>query len=409
MSLEHIIEPLRHLAVPVGDIAFDPVNTRHHDDANLDAITGSLRRFGQRKPIVVNKTTGIVEAGNGTLEAAKKRLGWTHLAVVYVEDDPVTATAFSIADNRTAELATWNEDELAKLLASMPSTNDPELDAMFDALRAEMDDGKPAPGGGGDDFDPTPSLGPTRSQKGDLWVAKGSGSTHRLLCGSCTDPESLARLFAGATAAMAFQDPPWNVAIGKDSNPRHRQREGLQNDDLPPEEFRAFLAAFATVAKPFVRGDFYCVLGASEWPTLDSVLRECGYHWSATIIWVKDIFVLGRSKYHRRYEPIWYGWPDDCPSSFGERRDLDDVWEIPRPKVSTEHPTMKPVELVQRAIQNSSKPGDLVYDAFLGSGTTLVAAHREGRNGAGCEIDPVHFDTCLRRLEAEGLSVEKVG
>ena len=134
---------------------------------------------------------------------------------------------------------------------------------------------------------------------------------HRLLCGDSTHAADLSRLMAGAKARMMFTDPPWNVGIGLDSNPRHRQRPGLANDDLPPEQFQAFLEGFISAARPHIEGDIYCVLGACEWPRLDATLRQQGYHWSATVIWVKDHFVLGRSKYHRRYEPIWYGWHED--------------------------------------------------------------------------------------------------
>ena len=151
---------------------------------------------------------------------------------------------------------------------------------------------------------------------------------------------------------------------------------------------------------PYVTGDVYCVLGASEWPRLDATLRSHGLHWSATVIWVKDTFVLGRSKYHRRYEPIWYGWKDGGPSSFCERRDLDDVWEIPRPRKSEEHPTMKPVALVARAISNSSARSDVVLDPFLGSGTTLIAAEQVGRVCHGLEIDPGYCEVIVERFEA---------
>jgi DNA modification methylase len=147
----------------------------------------------------------------------------------------------------------------------------------------------------------------------------------------------------------------------------------------------------------YLDGDVYCVLGASEWPTLDATLRGQGFHWSATVIWAKDAFVLGRSKYHRRYEPIWYGWK--AGSSFNDRRDLDDVWEIPRPKRSEEHPTMKPVELPLRAIMNSSVPGDAIADPFGGSGSTLIACEQSGRHARLMEIDPVYCDVIVRRWE----------
>jgi DNA modification methylase len=199
------------------------------------------------------------------------------------------------------------------------------------------------------------------------------------------------------------------VAIGLDSNPKHRQRQGLQNDDLSPEQFQAFLRGFVSAVAPYVDGDVYCVLGASEWPTLDSTLRSCGFHWSATVIWVKDVFVLGRSKYHRRYEPIWYGWKHKGKSSFVGRRDVDDVWEIDRPKVSELHPTTKPVEVSRRAIANSSVAGDVVVDPFGGSGSTLIAAEQAGRRAFLMELEPTYVDVIVRRWEAfTGLKAELV-
>jgi DNA modification methylase len=224
-------------------------------------------------------------------------------------------------------------------------------------------------------------------------------SRHRLLCGDSTKGADLATLMEGQKATMLFTDPPWNVAIGGDANPRHRQRPGLQNDDLSPAEYQAFLESWITRVPAVVTGDVYCILGASEWPRLDAVLRGCGFHWSATVIWVKDLFVLGRSKYHRRYEPLWYGWHTKGESSFCDRRDLDDVWEIARPRVSDDHPTMKPVELVARAVTNSSRTGQVVLDLFGGSGSTLVAAEQTSRRAFLMEIDPLYCDVIVQRWE----------
>lgn len=224
-------------------------------------------------------------------------------------------------------------------------------------------------------------------------------SRHRLLCGDSTKAEDTTRLMDGNTATMMFTDPPWNVAIGGDNNPRHRQREGLVNDDLSPEQYQAFLEAWIGHVPAIVTGDVYCILGASEWPRLDATLRARGFHWSATIIWAKDAFVLGRSKYHRRYEPAWYGWHKGGTSSFCDRRDLDDVWEIPRPRVSEDHPTTKPVELPKRAIQNSSVPGNIVLDLFGGSGSTLIAAEQTGRRAFLMELAPQYCDLIALRWE----------
>lgn len=230
-------------------------------------------------------------------------------------------------------------------------------------------------------------------QPGDLWLL----GNHRLLCGDATSGGDVARVMGAEKAEMVFTDPPWNVAIGQDSNPRHRQRAGLCNDNLSQDGFEKFLSAFAEHMATYCKGDIYVVLGASEWPTLDVALRENGYKWSATIIWVKDLFVLGRSKYHRRYEPIWYGWHKSCKSSFCDARDLDDVWEIKRPRRSEEHPTMKPVELVARAIQNSSKNGGVVYEPFSGSGTTIIACEQLGRKCCAIEISPAYVAVALQR------------
>jgi DNA modification methylase len=150
-----------------------------------------------------------------------------------------------------------------------------------------------------------------------------------------------------------------------------------------------------------VAGDVYCFMGASEWPALDGAMRAAGLHHSATIIWVKDAFVLGRSKYHRRYEPIWYGWRASATSSYCAGRDQDDVWEFARPRKSEEHPTMKPVALVRRAIGNSSAEGDIVFDPFLGSGTTLVACDHTSRGCRGIDIDPTYVDVAVRRWERQ--------
>jgi len=371
---------------PIDTLALDPRNARKHGRRNLDAIKASLAEFGQRRPLVVDIDMTVI-AGNGTLEAARD-LGWSEIDVTVVPADwtPEQARAYALADNRTAELATWDEDVLFETLT--------ELDLAgwdVDALGFDLPDNV---SGIIEDEAPEPPEDPI-TKPGDVWTL----GEHRLLCGDSTDAAQVSRLMDSATARMMFTDPPWNVAIGSDSNPRHRQRAGLANDDLPPEEFQAFLDAFIEAARPHVAGDVYCVLGASEWPRLDATLRDQGYHWSATVIWVKDQFVLGRSKFHRRYEPIWYGWHGSSTSSFGSRRDLDDVWEIPRPRKSVEHPTMKPVEVPARAISYSSRKGEVIFDPFLGSGTTLIASEQLGRVCYGLELDPGYCDVIINRWE----------
>lgn len=260
-------------------------------------------------------------------------------------------------------------------------------------------------GAGGDEFDITPiEATEYRTARGDLWLI---GGRHRLFIGDCTNLHNLERLFEGKKAGLVFTDPPWNVAYGSTEHPSWKRRE-IANDNLG-EDFLPFLRKtfhgiqlFAEAGSPI-----YVVMSAQEWHTLHEALSTNGFHWSSTIIWVKDSFVMGRKDYHTRYEPIWYGWLENAPRRHPlESRNQSDVWEFDRPKRSDDHPTMKPIALVQKAIANSSYPNDIVFDAFLGSGTTLIAASKEGRIGYGCELMPQYGDVILRRAEAEGMQCE---
>ena len=370
-------------------------------------VSESLAKYGAGRSIVVDKA-GHVIAGNKTLQAAEGReivvveSDGSKLVVVQRTDLDINSKAareLAIADNRTAEVGLewdvdilksldldlkqfWTETELRKLVGDEKEIEGPE--PRIDQAEA--------------------LLVKWKVKRHQLYVA----GPHRIYCGDARKQEDWQILCGTNRAAMCFTDPPWNVGIGLDSNPRHRQRTGLKNDSMSSEDFLLFICDFAKNLEHFNAGDVYCVLGASEWPTLDSSLRATGFHWSATIIWVKDIFVLGRSKYHRRYEPLWYGWHTKGKSSFCGIRNLDDVWEIPRPRVSEHHPTIKPLELVARAIKNSSAPADIVVDPFLGSGTTAVAAHQLGRTCFGMEIEPKYMAVILERLSELGLTPQLV-
>jgi DNA modification methylase len=205
---------------------------------------------------------------------------------------------------------------------------------------------------------------------------------------------------------MAFTDPPYNVDLGHGG--RSDQRT-IANDALSPEDWEAFLHAWVPLLVERVEGALYVAMSSREWPTICRALAEAGAHWSDTIIWAKHRFVLGRSDYQRRYEPIWYGWREGGPHHWCGDRDQDDVWEIARPTHSPEHPTMKPVALVERAIRNSSKRGARVFDPFLGSGTTLIAAERLGRSCLGIELEPRYVQVALERWQTlTGRRAERV-
>jgi DNA modification methylase len=380
--------------LPIGDVLPYTKNPRKNDRA-VPVVARSIELYGWQQPIVIDEHN-VVVVGHTRLKAAQK-LGLAEVPCVYAKKDGQWLTeaqcrAYRLADNRSNEYASWIDDdvaaELEQLRIEIPNIPLPELTAFTESeiknlLDTEVEGENDAP-----------AVRETDIKRGDIFTL----GNHVLMCGDSTDDADVGQILAGQKAVMCFTDPPWNVAIGKDSNPRHRQREGLENDDMSSEDFRSFLNRYAALAAKYTSGDLYSVLGASEWPTLDSCLREYGWHWSATIIWVKDIFVLGRSKYHRRYEPLWYGWHKSGASSFNnESRDLDDVWEIKRPRVSEAHPTMKPVELCERAIINSSNRGDIVLDLFLGAGSTLIAAEKTGRACYGMEISPEYCQVIIDR------------
>jgi DNA modification methylase len=387
----------------------------HDKNANVGTAKGremldiSLTEFGMGRSIVADRMGRII-AGNKTFEAAQKagrskvvtvRTAGDALIVHQREDldlerDP-KALGLAVADNRVAEVdLKWN-------YATITDYADLGVDLKPFFTDREL-------GIEGKRENPEPKLEKAAELQKKYGTARGQiwrVGPHRIACGDATVMADVERLMEKKRAAMAFTDPPWNVGIGQDSNPAHRQREGLENDDMTTEEYAAFIAAFAQNLAAIVRGDVYCVLASQEWPNIDRAIRAAGFHWSATLIWVKDSFVMGRSKYQRRYEPIWYGWNARGKSSFDGGRAQDDVWEFTRPKASEEHPTMKPVELVERAIENSSKIGEAVVDLFVGGGSTAVAAHNQRRRAYGMDKDPKYVAVTLERLADMGLKPER--
>ena len=248
-----------------------------------------------------------------------------------------------------------------------------------------------------DDFDIDAEL-VARTQPGDLWLLGG----HRLLCGDATDAAAVERLMAGEKAGMSFTDPPYNIDHGRHGRyllPRRKPRT-MANDNMRPEAWNAFCYGWARNLLAHVEGTLYVCMSTKEWPLVSRVLADEGGHWSDTIIWAKQHFVLGRVDYHRQYEPIWYGWREGAQHRWYGGRAQGDVWHIDRHMKSTAHPTMKPLALIERALANSSIPGDIVLDLFLGSGSTLIASERTGRVCYGVEIDAHYCDIAVARWEA---------
>lgn len=367
-------------------------NPRRNDEA-VKFVKASIEQFGFKVPIVID-ADGVIVAGHTRVKAAKE-LGMKEVPCIVADDlTEEQIKAFRLADNKTAEAAEWDIELLNTELL--------DLEANFDMADFGFEITPPFEGND-DDFDAdavADAIEEPITKLGDIWVL----GRHRLMCGDSTDMETVDRLMDGKKADMVFTDPPWNVNYGDvdENNKQGYKKRTIMNDSMGTEEFKEFLnKSFNCVSEASKPGGMvYVVMSAQEWGSNMSALAESGFHWSSTIIWNKDHLVLSRKDYHTKYEPIWYGWKEGAARlSPLEDRKQSDVWDFDRPTRSEEHPTMKPVALVEKAIINSSKQGNDVLDLFGGSGTTLIAAEQQNRNCFMMELDPKYCDVIVKRWE----------
>lgn len=364
-------------------------NPRKNDGA-VDAVAESIKQCGYCAPIVIDEDN-VILAGHTRLKALKKLKYKECECVRKVGMTEEQKRKYRLLDNKTNELAEWDIDLLKGELDGLDFL---DFDFGFDIgiesePQAIVEDEAPEV-----DTESEPI-----TKLGDIWQL----GEHRLMCGDSTDEKCVTALMDGKLAEMAFTDPPWNVNYGaiKEDNAQGYKPRTILNDFMGTEEFKNFMhKAFHCLNIASKDGAMtYVVMSAQEWGNMMLTLAMNDYHWSSTIIWNKDRLVLSRKDYHTKYEPIWYGWKDGsrlCPL---KDRKQSDVWDIPRPQKSEEHPTMKPVELVARAITNSSKKGNIVLDLFGGSGTTLIASEQTGRQCRMMELDPKYCDVIVKRWE----------
>lgn len=390
-------------------------NARQHSDEQIAQIAASIAEFGFVNPILTG-ADGVLVAGHGRLAAARK-LGLPTVPVVVLDHlTPTQRRALVLADNRLAELATW-DDALLRIELEALQDDGFDLDLTgfdADALAELLADEEPQiEGRTEDDAIPEMPEEPV-SRPGDVWRL----GPHRLVCGDATTAEAYARLFPdGEQADMVFTDPPYNVNYANSAKDKLRGKHRPILNDALGEGFYDFLFDALALIMAHTRGAIYVAMSSSELDTLQAAFRAAGGHWSTFIIWAKNTFTLGRSDYQRQYEPILYGWPEGATRHWCGDRDQGDVWQIKKPAKNDLHPTMKPVDLVERAIRNSSRPGDVVLDPFGGSGTTLIAAEKAGRVARLIELDPKYADVIVRRWqdwtgqqatrEADGLAFDQ--
>uniref|UniRef100_UPI0035DD2795 site-specific DNA-methyltransferase n=1 Tax=Ralstonia mannitolilytica TaxID=105219 RepID=UPI0035DD2795 len=370
-------------------------NSRTHSDAQVAQIAASIREFGWTNPVLVDGSNGII-AGHGRVLAARK-LGFDQVPVIELAHlTESQKRAYVLADNKLAENAGWDDELLRIELEALQAAGfDLSLTGFADdelaALMAEL-----AGNEGLTDDDAVPEITDDLvSQPGDVWLL----GEHRLLCGDATDPVALETLMGSDLADMAFTDPPYNVNYANTAKDKQRgTHRPILNDNLG-EGFAGFLSAACANLLAYSKGAVYIAMSSSELDTLQLAFRGAGGKWSTFIIWAKNTFTLGRADYQRQYEPILYGWRDGVDHFWCGDRDQGDVWFINKPVKNDLHPTMKPVELVERAIRNSSKTRDIVLDLFGGSGTTLIAAEKTQRRARLVELDPKYVDVIVKRWQ----------
>ncbi len=385
--------------VPIGDLQPDASNPRRISDQELETLTRSISEFGLIDPIIARREDKMVIGGHQRLLAARK-LGYKTVPVVFVDLTVEQAHLLNIALNKISgsfdqellarllkelqevpdidlSLSGFEDDELKKLLKSLDAREKRDRLENFD-LDAAVKDAQNAP----------------VAKLGDIWLL----GEHRLVCGDSTDRETVQRLMGQTKASMTFTDPPYNVNYGDHRHTGASQR-AIANDNLG-EVFEPFLEKACQNILEFTDGAVYICMSSSELHTLQKAFISAGGHWSTFIIWAKNTFTIGRSDYQRQYEPILYGWKEGVSHYWCRDRDQGDVWQVDKPSSSPLHPTMKPLALIERAIQNSSQSGDKVLDTFLGSGSTLIACERTGRICYGMELEPLYVDIARMRWES---------
>lgn len=378
----NIAPALNSLRVPLGDLTLDQANARKHDARNLAAIGDSLTRFGQRLPVVVQKQGMVVRAGNGRVEAARA-LGWSEVAAVVVDESNVDATAYALVDNRTAELAEWDDETLRATLAALEADEaipagwtDDELAEIFGSADENLGDVE-------EDQVPEVPDEPT-AKRGQLWEL----GDHRVLCGDLFDlPPDL-----GWTAEACVMDPPYVFAMG--STMAENSKAGGWSNSLNQSHW--FSKMLRAVLEIMPRGLIWQCLNWRSVPVVMKGALETGLEVQSLAVWDKEWIGPGGPKGLRpSYELIALY----CVGARVEDRGVPDVVRVPWSpgKRTSGHGAEKPPDLMAWCIKHS--PAGAILDPFLGSGTTLIAAEQLGRTCYGIEIEPRYVDVIIQRWE----------
>ena len=367
-------------------------NSRTHSDEQVAQIAASIKEFGFTNPVLIDNE-GVIIAGHGRLMAARK-LAMTEVPCIRLGHLTKTQIkALVIADNRLALNAGWDNAMLATEFkdlmdlgfdVGLTGFTDDEIEAL---MPLELEEGLTDP-----DDAPEAPVNPVTVQ-GDVWVM----GKHRLLCGDSTSMDDLAKLCENQMVDMWLTDPPYNVAYEGGT----KEKLTIQNDSMGDDQFRKFLRDAYTAADSVMKAGavFYIWHADSEGYNFRGAAKDAGWTVRQCLIWKKSSLVMGRQDYHWKHEPCLYGWKDGAGHLWAADRKQTTILEFDKPTRNGEHPTMKPVALFEYQMLNNTKGGDQILDSFGGSGTTLIAAEKNGRIARIMELDPKYCDVIVQRFE----------
>jgi DNA modification methylase len=380
----------------INDLKQDHKNARKRTNQSAELIQESLKRYGAARSIVIDENNRIL-AGNGTIEGAKAA-GIKNVRIIETDGDEIIAVkrtglsehdkvGLALADNRTSDLSDWDAEMLHRL------SEEQDISPWFDDddLAEIIGEVEKLPGEEHTDPDDVPEVDEEAviTKPGDLWIL----GDHRLLCGDSTDTVAMERLIQKEPADLWITDPPYNVNYEGGTGLK------IENDNMADADFRQFLKDAYTAANCYLRSGaaFYIWHADSEGYNFRGAAHDIGWKVRQCLVWVKSSLVMGRQDYQWKHEPCLYGWTEGAGHTWNSDRKQTTVLEFDKPSRNGEHPTMKPVELFQYQIENSTKPGQIVLDSFGGSGTTAIACERANRKARLVELDPKYCDVIVKR------------
>ena len=370
---------------------YNPRKDLKPDDAEYIKIKNSIVKFGFVSPLVINKDMTVI-GGHQRLKVLKD-LGITEVECIVVDLDKTNEKALTIALNKIQ--GDWDEDKLEALLQELKLEEfDMNLTGFdFDEVDEILND---INGTKEDNFDVDSAYEEIEepiTKPGDIWIL----GNHRLMCGDSTHKDDIMRLMNNQDADMLLTDPPYNVDyVGKTA-----EALKIKNDNMDDNQFYEFLRkVFENMYIVTKEGaSIYVFHADTEGINFRKAFKDAGFKLAECLIWKKDCFVMGRQDYQWQHEPILYGWKEGTAHYFINDRTQSTILEFDRPKQSTLHPTMKPIDLIAKLIKNSSKENDIILDLFGGSGSTIIAAEQLNRNCYTMELDPKYCDVIVKRWE----------